>query len=212
MAQIIRNILNHIFGFHAKCNPYFCKVARGEPDNDEVARMEFEIISQDEIWPKVQAILEDLADRADQLKNNATSNRTEAVFTSVAMFVGGKRIYLSGRGEYQRRAIAAFIQYNEGYSWQALIFERFLDNPPPATFSAFLTSRDKKRNDTLANAPDRSKRFQDKKKGNYGYMPEHERELEEIVTDAQKAEVESKYQVTIFERIFGFTLLLILLC
>lgn len=33
----------------------------------------------------------DLADRAEQLRNGSTSNYSEAIFASVAMFIGGKR-------------------------------------------------------------------------------------------------------------------------
>lgn len=229
-----RTLLFHLLGVHDKCRAYFCKYAQAEElkkheydsgdddfesDSDDEPSLsdepvldhnttdEFNIVYNDPLWKKMMAIMEDMAEKAQYFIEGSTSNRPESVFSSVAKFVGGKRIYYGSRGEYYRRATCGFIQYNEGFSWQLKLFENFIGRNPYEIVNDYIETREKKHESNVANSTSRNRiRGKSNRTSNANsYRPDYERELTAHITDNDRKECILRFQVSksMFKKIFS---------
>lgn len=103
------DILNspyHIFGEHARCQPYYCKGSKLEEKN-LVPEMK-----QTGLFQILERLADDLTNHTRSLLKHLNSNLVEQFFSVVAKFICGKRVNFTQRRSYQGRCAAAALSHN----------------------------------------------------------------------------------------------------
>lgn len=158
---------------------------------------EYTTMVEEGLFEKIANVIEDLAAKADFLYTASTSNNSEAVFASVVKYVGGKRLNLSSRGSYERRAKMGYLQYNNAFEWQSKIFTTFIESSPPGALVCFLNGRKKKTKVTeIAKSKETFNRRSRCYKKNDDYCPAHEREADVNYTEDELNALKDKYTVS----------------
>ena len=68
--------------------------------------------------------------KAEQLRNDATTNLAESYMSVVAKFIGEKQISRSKRGSYHARVHGASLAYNSGPKWHQLAWKNIFGLSP----------------------------------------------------------------------------------
>lgn len=103
----INNILMHVFRSHVKCKNFYCS----ETKLDDPEQLINELRSSG-LWLRITVIVSTLAGNARSLLHNHNSNIVESFNSTVAKFIGGKRINYTSRGSYATRCNAAVLSHN----------------------------------------------------------------------------------------------------
>lgn len=186
LSQDIRNVPYHVFGDHSNCKEYFCPL---EKRSEKASAMD--VLLKEKYFHTIRKEIEPIAMRSPYLVQGKTSNASENFFSRVVKFISGKRIYLSGRGSYNRRAMLAVLLCNEGYWYHNKIFNTIVGRDPGKTFREYMDHREKENN---RQSP--KKRVKRNNKCAVGYMAEDE-QGNDIVMEEELIEVKSKYLVSI---------------
>uniref|UniRef100_A0A8D8GUB1 (northern house mosquito) hypothetical protein n=1 Tax=Culex pipiens TaxID=7175 RepID=A0A8D8GUB1_CULPI len=128
VEQLRKDIVNapyHSFGIHRDCRDYFCTKETKAEDLDF-----FEKLKETSIWEKIMAAVESVADKAEFLSENRTSNLAENVFCQLCKFNVGKRVNTMSRGSYEMRVKITVLHKNDKYSWHTKYMEMFVGMGP----------------------------------------------------------------------------------
>ncbi|KAH7976022.1 hypothetical protein HPB52_008226 [Rhipicephalus sanguineus] len=104
LASDIRNGPLHVFGSHDGCKSYFCNGSKGDNLHDGLPKIQVKLMSAANI----------IADKADRLITDDTSNLAEAIMSLVAKFAGGKQINRCQRGSYEQRCQGGGLHFQLG--------------------------------------------------------------------------------------------------
>lgn len=110
LASDIRNGPLHVFGSHEVCKSYFCNGSKGDNLYDGLPKIQ---------QVKLMSAANIIADKADRLITDDTSNLAEAIMSLVAKFAGGKQINRCQRGSYEHRCQGAGLHFQLGPEWHA---------------------------------------------------------------------------------------------
>ncbi|KAH7942778.1 hypothetical protein HPB52_001328 [Rhipicephalus sanguineus] len=110
LASDIRNGPLHVFGSHDGCKSYFCNGSKGDNLYDGLPKIQ---------QVKLMSAANIIADKADRLITDDTSNLAEAIMSLVAKFAGGKQINRCQRGSYEHRCQGAGLHFQLGPEWHA---------------------------------------------------------------------------------------------
>ncbi|KAL1436901.1 hypothetical protein MTO96_049291 [Rhipicephalus appendiculatus] len=110
LASDIRNGPLHVFGRHDGCKSYFCNGSKGDNLYDRLPKIQ---------QVKLMSAANIIADKADRLITDDTSNLAEAIMSLVAKFSGGKQINRCQKGSYEHRCQGAGLHFQLGPEWHA---------------------------------------------------------------------------------------------
>ncbi|KAL0821591.1 hypothetical protein ABMA28_005043 [Loxostege sticticalis] len=102
----INNLLFHVYHSHSNCKDFYCS---------EIKPGDIDLIDQlrsGGIWLRMTVITSALAAHARSLIQDSHSNIVESFNSTIAKFIGGKRINFTCRGSYQARCYAAVLMHN----------------------------------------------------------------------------------------------------
>lgn len=107
LQKDLQNTINHVFGVHDECLEYYCKRKNLQETNN------LELIKTcPDMFHKIISIMHSLELNVRSLIQDVDSNVVEHFNSTVAKFVGGKRINFSLRGSYSARCSAAVASFN----------------------------------------------------------------------------------------------------
>ncbi|KAL1458849.1 hypothetical protein MTO96_043421 [Rhipicephalus appendiculatus] len=98
LASDLRNGPLHVFGSHNGCKSYFCNGSKRDNLYDGLPKIQ---------QVKLMSAANIIADKADHLITDDTSNLAEAIMSLVAKFSGGKQINRCQKGSYEHRCQAS---------------------------------------------------------------------------------------------------------
>lgn len=184
LSQDIRNVPFHVFGDHENCKEYFCPLDKRSADATSMI-----VLLKEKYFQAIRREVEPIALRSPYLVRDKTSNLSENFFSMVVKFIAGKRIYLSGRGSYNRRVMLAVLLCNEGYWYHTKIFNAIVGREPGKIFKCYMHNREKGKNRTRP-----KKAIKKSTTRATGYIAEAE-EDNNIVMAEELLEIKSKYPV-----------------
>lgn len=124
--------LNHTFGDHSKCKPYFgC-------ENEDTSNSNIEAIKKSGLYHHIDEAIENLLKKSHMLIDNETNNRAELFMSILARFNCGKRLNLSGRGSFDMRCDLTALRYNLGPEWHVNSYKRELGMSPGKYFQSYI--------------------------------------------------------------------------
>lgn len=197
LRKDLRNVPCHVFGDHNNCRDYFCP----QEKRNNQDRNDLDVMRNDQLYIEIRREVEVLAVKAESLQRGKTSNRAECFFSVLVKFIGGKRIYLSGRGSYYRRAKLAALLYNEGYYYHKFIFGELVGRQPGETFENYMEKRELERLRTGSRKKQRVPSATNAAEGDY--LAEGDQELECVLPE-EVTELKAKYTVIIKTMILHF--------
>jgi hypothetical protein len=122
MKHDLMNAFDHCMGHHENCRDYFCNDC---DENGKKASIKHtntytkyaELIHLEKTLKK----LEVLKKECKSWMEGKTTNLNESINATVAKCAADKRVYLCGRGSFERRAKIAVIHRSRGHAWILLI-------------------------------------------------------------------------------------------
>jgi len=131
LIEDFENVLNHVFGEHRKCKPYFCtKETEGDPMSN-IKKCAFYKPLNDAIRRGVQL--------APRLIHNCISNDAEHFMSLCSKYTTGKRVYYSHRGGYNMRMTSAMFTFDDSSFWPEKIYRTLYHSSPTTPWG---TARD----------------------------------------------------------------------
>ncbi|XP_065574204.1 uncharacterized protein LOC136036116 [Artemia franciscana] len=117
----------HVFGNHTKCDsgcPKIAELAVNSKIEDRWNNFPLQVF--EDVMTEVDIVCR----KAEQLRNDATTNLAESYMSVVAKFIGEKQISRSKRGSYHARVHGASLAYNSGPKWHQLAWKNIFGLSP----------------------------------------------------------------------------------
>ncbi|KAL1472261.1 hypothetical protein MTO96_039458 [Rhipicephalus appendiculatus] len=124
LASDLRNGPLHVFGSHYGCKSYFCNGSKRDNLYDGLPKIQ---------QVKLMSAANIIADKADRLITDDTSNLAEAIMSLVAKFSGGKQINRCQKGSYEHRCQGAGLQFQLVPEWHVKASKAVTCTSPAAT-------------------------------------------------------------------------------
>ncbi|XP_077484482.1 uncharacterized protein LOC144094390 [Amblyomma americanum] len=132
LATDLRNGPKHVFGCHDGCKSYFCDRTKGEDLYGTHPTM---------LKTKIMTAANSIAEKADRLINDDTSNLAEALMSLVAKLCGGKQINRCQKGSYEHRCQAAGLSFQLGPQWHAKTSKAMICESPGAVYKKYANKK-----------------------------------------------------------------------
>ncbi|KAL4103755.1 hypothetical protein QTP88_019096 [Uroleucon formosanum] len=122
----------HVFGFHDKCDSYFCSKNKENEVN---------------LVPELQkyGVWNDLIAAVNLVAYHINNNSVETYNSVVAKYVGGKRVNFSLRGSYNARCNTAVSAYNYGPNYLRQFYKKSTNFSPGIYTKKFIAKENKRR-------------------------------------------------------------------
>lgn len=115
----LRNSPRHIFGLHENCPIEFCPVKKGDVQKSSEKRKKGQLLVDSGMMVDILKAVDTIADKANTLHLDMTSNAAKLFMSLVSRGVGGKRKDFSKGGGYKKCQLAALAYNARGTSWHA---------------------------------------------------------------------------------------------
>ncbi|KAL1425462.1 hypothetical protein MTO96_003539 [Rhipicephalus appendiculatus] len=132
LASDLRNGRLHVFGSHNGCKSYFCNGSKRDNVYDGLPKIQ---------QVKLMSATNIIADKADRLITDDTSNLAEAIMSLVAKFSGGKQINRCQKGSYEHRCQGAGHHFQLGPEWHVKASKAVTCTSPAATLKKYSQKR-----------------------------------------------------------------------
>ncbi|KAL4083865.1 hypothetical protein QTP88_029181 [Uroleucon formosanum] len=136
------DILNgpfHVFGFHDKCDSYFCSKNKENEVNLVPELQKYGV------WNDLIAAVNLVAYHSNSLIYHVNNNSVETYNSVVAKYVGGKRVNFSLRGSYNARCNTAVSAYNYGPNYLRQFYKKSTNFSPGIYTKKFIAKENKRR-------------------------------------------------------------------
>jgi hypothetical protein len=142
LIEDLDNVLNHVFGDHTKCKPYFCtKTVLPINPMIQVKKSAFFKPLSDAIHRGIML--------APRLIHNRVSNDAENFMSICCKYISGKRVHYGARGGYNMRMTSAMFSFDDCSFWVPQLYRTVYKSSPstPWTISHQQSARirDKRR-------------------------------------------------------------------
>ena len=141
--ELRKELLNgpcHVFGHHEKCFLERCHKA-GTIDKNAI---DLKNVSY-HLFAEIMAAVNILANKANRLVTNNTTNLAETFMSLVARFSGGKQINRSNSGGYHIRCQAAGLDYQNSAQWLSRSWKTSFGNSPSTVAKKYIRKQNRKR-------------------------------------------------------------------
>ncbi|KAH8037706.1 hypothetical protein HPB51_015751 [Rhipicephalus microplus] len=141
LASDLRNGPLHVFGSHDGCKSYFCNGSKADNVYQAVPKIQ---------QVKLMSAANMIADKADRLIADDTSNLAEAIMSLVAKFSGGKQINRCQKGSYEHRCQGAGLHFQLGPEWHVKASKAVTCASPAATLKKYTQRRFEMKRQTMS--------------------------------------------------------------
>ncbi|KAH8027314.1 hypothetical protein HPB51_004226 [Rhipicephalus microplus] len=133
--QLAGDLINgpkHVFGCHDSCKDYFCDGTKGDNIYDGMPKV---------LQMKIVTAANIIAEKADRLVTDDTSNLAEAVMALVAKLSGGKQINRCQKGSYEHRCYGAGLSFQLGPQWHCTTSKAVTCKSPAAVLKRYASKK-----------------------------------------------------------------------
>ncbi|KAH8036449.1 hypothetical protein HPB51_000571 [Rhipicephalus microplus] len=133
--QLAGDLINgpkHVFGCHDSCKDYFCDGTKGDNIYDAMPKV---------LQMKIVTAANIIAEKADRLVTDDTSNLAEAVMALVAKLSGGKQINRCQKGSYEHRCYGAGLSFQLGPQWHCTTSKAVTCKSPAAVLKRYASKK-----------------------------------------------------------------------
>ncbi|KAH8034336.1 hypothetical protein HPB51_023340 [Rhipicephalus microplus] len=129
--QLAGDLINgpkHVFGCHDRCKDYFCDGTKGDNIYDGMPKV---------LQMKIVTAANIIAEKADRLVTDDTSNLAEAVMALVAKLSGGKQINRCQKGSHEHRCYGGGLSFQLGPQWHCTTSKAVTCKSPAAVLKRY---------------------------------------------------------------------------